>query len=360
MKRSRVARAVLLVLALLVAYLCAWPVPVKPVAWRPPKAPPLMGAYAPNDRLRAVEWLGRGVAVGPEATAIDARGRVHTGTRDGRILRFDPASGGFETLATTGGRPVGMAFDATGRLVFCDAAKGLLALSSDGRVTTLASGHAGVPFRLADDVAVAPDGTIYFTDASAKFGLHQIREDILEHGGHGRLLAYHPDTGKTDLLLAGLDFANGVAVAEDGSYVLVNETGSYRVVRHWLAGPRRGASEPFIENLPGLPDNITWSPARRVFWVALFSPRLPALDALGGSPFLRRVVYRLPLWTQPQPARHAWALAVDERGQPVLSLQDRGPGAFAPVTSVREHGGFLWLGSLEREALGRIPAPPIR
>jgi hypothetical protein len=29
------------------------------------------------------------------------------------------------------------------------------------------------------------------------------------------------------------------------------------------------------------------------------------------------------------------------------------------VTSVREHGGFLYLGSLEREALARIPAPPI-
>jgi hypothetical protein len=94
--------------------------------------------------------------------------------------------------------------------------------------------------------------------------------------------------------------------------------------------------------------------------VALFSPRVSALDALAGHPFLRRVVLRLPLWTQPQPARHAWALAVDERGQVVQSLQDRGPGAFAPVTSVREHGGYLWLGSLERDALGRVASPPLR
>jgi len=359
MIRSRVARVVLLAVALLAGYLCLWPVPVQPVAWTPPKAPARTGPYAPNDRLRAVEWLGRGVALGPEATAIDARGRVHTGTRDGRILRLDAASGSFETVATTGGRPLGIAFDATGRLVVCDAAKGLLAVGTDGKVATLATGHGGVPFRLVDDVTVAPDGTIYFTDASSKFGASHVREDIIEHGGHGRLLAYHPTTGKTDLLLSGLNFANGVAVAEDGSYLLVNETGAYRIIRYWLAGPKRGTSEPFLENLPGLPDNITWSPARRAFWIALSSPRLPALDALAGRPFLRKVVHRLPLWTQPQPKRHAWALAVDERGQVVESLQDLGPGAFAPVTSVREHGGYLWLGSLERDALGRIPAPPL-
>jgi sugar lactone lactonase YvrE len=360
MKRLRVRRILLLALALLVAYLCAWPVPVRPVAWTPPPAPAPTGPYAPNDRLRVVEWLGRGVAVGPEATAVDARGRVHTGTRDGRILRFDPVTSAFETVATPGGRPLGMAFDSTGRLVYCDGTVGLRALGPAGEVQTLATGHGGVPFRLADDLAIGPDGTVYFTDASSKFGLHQIREDILEHGGHGRLLAWHPETGKTELLLSGLNFANGVAVVADGSYLVVNETGAYRVLRYWLSGPKRGTSEPFIENLPGLPDNVTWSPARRAFWVALFSPRLKALDAIAGHPFLRRMVYRVPLRAQPQPARHAWALAVDERGQVVQSLQDRGPGAFAPVTSVREHGGYLWLGSLERDALGRVPAPPPR
>jgi len=360
MKRLRIRRILLLAVALLVAYLCAWPVPVSPVAWHAPPPPALTGPYAPNDRLRAVEWLGRGVALGPEATAVDARGRVHTGTRDGRILRFDPATNGFETVATPGGRPLGMAFDAGGRLLFCDAHLGLRALTPAGEVQTLATGHGGVPFRFADDVVIGRDGTAYFTDASSKFGIERLREEILEHGGHGRLLAWHPDTGKTELLLAGLDFANGVALAADGSYLAVNETGTYRVLRYWLTGPKRGTAEPLVENLPGLPDNVTWSPARRIFWVALHSPRVPALDVLAGRPFLRRVALRLPLALQPQPAREAWALAVDERGQVVQSLQHRARDAFAPVTSVREHGGYLWLGSIEREALGRIPAPPPR
>ncbi len=102
-----------------------------------------------------------------------------------------------------------------------------------------------------------------------------------------------------------------------------------------------------------------YSRARHAFWVALYSPRVPALDLLAPYPFLRKVVWRLPMWTQPKPARKAFAIALDEQGRVVENLQDPSPAAFAPVTSVREHGGFLYLGSLEREALARLPAPPI-
>jgi hypothetical protein len=70
-------------------------------------------------------------------------------------------------------------------------------------------------------------------------------------------------------------------------------------------------------------------------------------------------VLRLPRFAQPEPERVAWALAIDERGRVVESLQDASADAFAPVTSVRERDGVLWLGSLERDALGRIAAPPL-
>jgi hypothetical protein len=180
----------------------------------------------------------------------------------------------------------------------------------------------------------------------------------MEHGGDGRFLAYHPDTGKTDLLLSGLEFANGVAVSGDGGYVLVNETGAYRIVRYWLSGPRRGTAEPFVENLPGLPDNVTWSPSRRAFWVALFSPRIPALEALARHPLLREVVWRIPRALQPEPLPQAFAVAVGEDGKISEALRDASKGAFAPVTSVRERDGVLWIGNLEGDGIGRLPAPP--
>jgi len=355
MTRRIAGRGAIAVLLLLVAYLAAWPVEIDPVAWHAPPSPDRL--YPPNDGFAGLERLGEDMADGPEAIAIDAEGRVHTGTRDGRILRLDPATGRFEEVANTGGRPLGLAFDAGGHLYVADAEKGLLVLAHSGRLRSVASAHAGVPFRFTDDVDVAPDGTVYFTDASSRWSIHEQRQDVIEHRGYGRLLAFHPETGQTELLLSGLEFANGVAVAGDGSYVLVNETGAYRITRYWLAGPRRGKAETFLDNLPGLPDNITWSPSRRAFWVALYSPRVPALDRLAGRPWLRKVVMRIPRFLQPQPAPQGFAIAVSEAGQVVASLRDATPHAYAPVTSVRERGDVLWLGSVEARGIARLPAP---
>ncbi len=142
--RSRVSWLVLAGAALLAAYLAAWPVAVEPVAWKAPAAPPLAGPYARNERLAPVVRLASGNVPGPEATAVDASGRVYGGTRDGRIVRLDPATGTVETFAVTGGRPLGLAFDGAGNLVVCDARKGLLSVSPSGAVETLASARDGV------------------------------------------------------------------------------------------------------------------------------------------------------------------------------------------------------------------------
>jgi sugar lactone lactonase YvrE len=341
------------------AWLALWPVPIEPTSWKPLPAPSRTGVLAPNDRLRGVARLGASEAAGPEATAIDAQGRPHAGLVDGRVVRIDPGSGAVTTVAMTGGRPLGLAFDDQGRLYVCDAAKGLVRVSPSGEVTPIASAQGGLPFGFTDDVSIAPDGTVYFTDATSRLGPAAYRDDILEHAGRGRLLSLDPRTGKVSLLLSGLQFANGVAVSGDGTYVVVAETGSYRLLRYWLAGPRAGTAEPFAENLPGFPDNVTWSPERKAFWVALW-PRVSAVDHLAPYPLLRKVVRRLPRFLQPDPATHAWVVAIDEGGRIVESLEWLDPSAYFPVTSVREAGGSLWLGSLEQRGIGRIAAPPIR
>jgi sugar lactone lactonase YvrE len=342
----------------LAAYLLLYPVPIEPVAWRPTPSAPRTGVLAPNDRLRGVEWVGRGEVPHPEATAIDAAGRVYTGVQDGRVLRIDPATGAVATFADTGGRPLGLAFDAEGCLYVADGEKGLLRASPAGQVTPLPEPLRHPPLGFTNDVSVGPDGMVYFTDASSRFGVESYRDDILEHGGHGRLLSLDPRSGRTEQLLDGLQFANGVAVSGDGSYLVVAETGSYRLVRYWLAGPRRGTAEPFVEGLPGFPDNVTWSPERRAFWVALW-PRVPGVDAMAPYPSVRRLVRRLPRGMQPDPAPHAWIIAVDERGRIVDSLEWSSRRAYFPVTSVRERDGWLWLGSLDQDGLGRIRAPAI-
>src|SRR5690606_28786878 len=118
-----------------------------------------------------------------------------------------------------------------------DGYEGLLRVSPGGAVEVLATEAEGVRFGFADDVDVADDGVIYFTDASSKFGpAMKARDDILEHGGHGRLLKYDPASKTTTVLLRGLQFANGVAVAPDQRSVFVTQTGNYDIVRYWLEG----------------------------------------------------------------------------------------------------------------------------
>jgi sugar lactone lactonase YvrE len=345
-------RAMTLGIVLTAAYLLLWPVPIEPEAWTPPRAP----LHFVNADLIGVELLEPSLPA-PEAITFDAEGRIVTGLLDGRIVRFTPNGHDITVLAETGGRPLGLKYDDAGRLFVADAYRGLLAIGPQGSLQTLATTHAGQAMHLVDDLDVAKDGAVYFSDASSRWPLAQYKMDIIEHRPSGRLLVYRPDRG-VDLVLGGLYFANGVALSPDESYVLVAETMSYRIRRIYLRGPRAGQNDMFADNLPGFPDNITWSPARRAFWIALAAPRKRAIDALGQWPFARKMLARLPEMLQPAPKRHAWALAVDETGRIVADVQDALRTSYSPLTSVVERDGFLYLGSFVHHGVGRIRAPP--
>src|SRR5262249_32200086 len=153
-------------------------------------------------------------------------------------------------------------------------------------------------------------------------------------------------------LLGDLYFANGVAVSPDQSFVLVVDTGAYRVKRYWLAGPKQGQSDIFIDNLPGFPDGIS-SNGRDTFWLSLVNPRDSTLDALLPHPFLRKVVLRLPSFLQPAIKRYAFVLALDANGRVVRNLQDPSPQCFAEIANTVEHKGMLYFGSIGEHAIGR-------
>lgn len=353
-------KKVLGVLAIIViavaAYLLLWPVEIEPVAWNAPQAPELSGQYAANDKLASVERLAQGVATGPEDVAVDELGRIYGAFEDGKIRRFDSDGSNLEVFADTQGRPLGLAWSSDGSLVIADAIKGLLAARTDGSLRKLADTVNDKPFGFADDVDVAEDGTIYLSDASSKFSYPHAMADVLEHGGHGRLIKYEPLADEASVLLDGLQFANGIAVGPDERYVLVNETGAYRVTRYWLKGPKKGQSEVFIDNLPGLPDGISFN-GSDTFWVAIYAPRNAELDYMADKPWLRKIAHRLPESIQPKPVKHAFVLGLDTDGQVIHNLQDTADDAYAPITSVEQVGNTLYFGSLSQPAMARMPVP---
>ena len=356
---SVIKRLLLLVVVLLAActaYLLLWPVPISPVAWTPPAAPGLIGDYQQNDRLAGTERLSLGSGFAPEDVAVDSENRIYAGMDDGRIMRLQPDGTRPELFANTNGRPLGLKFDSSGNLIVADSIKGLLSIGPTGDVLVLSTEADGIAFRITNDLDVAKDDTIYFTDASSRFPLTNYKADILEHQSTGRLLTYDPVTRKSHVLLGGLSFANGVALSPDQSFVLVNETGKYRIHRVWLIREKYGKSEIFIENLPGFPDGIS-SNGKDKFWLALVTPRDATLDKLLPHPFLRKAVWRLPPFLRPAPKRYSFVLGLDTNGRVVANLQDGSSGCYAQIANAVEHDGFLYFGSIGESSVGRHRIP---
>ncbi len=341
----------------LIVALVLWslvPSPIDAVAYEAPQASALAGPLQPNEALRTAALVGEGRLDGAEDVAVGADGRLYTGTADGRIVRITLQPDGeaiFEIHAETGGRPLGLHFAPDRRTLYvADAVKGLLAIDETGGVKTLATAAGGVPFGFANDLDVAADGTIYFSDASSRFGVDQYLYDLLEARPRGRLLAYVPrqeQKGEVRVLLDGLSFANGVALDRDERFVLVAETYRYRIRRYWLAGAKAGRSDVFVDRLPGFPDNLARDPETGRFWVAFYTLRNPALDYLHLRPFLKDQIAKLPKPFWPKPAPYGLVVEFDSRGRPMRSLHDPGGQRARAITSVDPYQGKLYLGSLD-------------
>ncbi|MGW4481323.1 SMP-30/gluconolactonase/LRE family protein [Rhodococcus triatomae] len=326
---------------------------IEPLAWKAPTPPPEPPDPAPEfDDLE--RWPVPGTS-GPEDVAVDHDGRVVTGTVDGAVWRFD-RPGLVTRIADTGGRPLGIEVLGDGRYLVCDAERGLLRVDDRGRVETLTDSAAGRPLVACNNAAVTSDGVVYFTDSSARFTIPEHRLDLLEHRGTGRLIRFDPITGDTDVLADGLQFANGVGLASDESFVIVAETGNYSILRVDLGGPTPGRVSVWADNLPGIPDNIASQTEGGVLWVALYSPRMRLLDLMAPYPSLRLLAANLPERLQPDPEQRAWVLGFD--GDGTIIRNARGPaGSYSPVTGVREAHGLLHLGSLSADAVARMPVP---
>jgi 2-keto-4-pentenoate hydratase/2-oxohepta-3-ene-1,7-dioic acid hydratase in catechol pathway/sugar lactone lactonase YvrE len=350
-----------------------------PVPWTPPSAPALTGALARNQLLDQVErWEVPGGAK-PEDVVLDAAGRLYAGVEDGRIWRWPPgyeggtpssegsgtpgSEGGTPGLfADTHGRPLGLEVDPRdGTLIVCDGYRGLLRVTETGRVRVLADSFGGRRLKFTNNAAVAADGTVYFSDSSTRFRIEHYKQDLLEHRPNGRVFRYRPSASGPDsaarleLVADGLYFPNGVALAPDESFLLVAQTGSYDVLKIPLTGPEAGHPRPFASNLPGLPDNM--SPVGDgTYWVAFPSPRLPLVDRLMPHPAPRRVAALLPDRLQPAAQRYGLVVRLDADG--VITQSLHGPsGSYREIVGVRQHDGWLYLGSLQETAVGRVPVP---
>ena len=269
-----------------------------------PPAPATAGAspYALNDRLRAVEALGLGAIDGPEDVILDEDDNLYAGTRTGDIVRFlAPDYRRQELYVHTGGRPLGMAFAPDGALLCCIGGMGLYRITRERTVEKLTDETNRSWFsviddsrlRLADDLDVAPDGRVFFSEATIRYDMHDWPVDCLESRGNGRIVCYDPRTRRTRTVLRKLVFPNGICMAGDGQSFFFAESWACRVSRYYFDGPKAGRVEPVIADLPGYPDNINRA-SDGTYWLALVGMRTPSLDlALRMPGFRKRMARRI-------------------------------------------------------------------
>lgn len=295
---------------------------------------------------------------GAEDVLVTDDGRVWTGTADGAIHVHDPRTHETTTVATTGGRPLGLENLPDGRILVCDAHRGLLALDpATGALETLLTDVDGERLLFPNNAAVTADGTIWFSDSSRVWSVEEWKSDLIEHTCTGRLFRRTADGGVTTVLDR-LCFANGVALTAEGDAVLVAETGTRTITRVALGAdgsPR--ASTTWVEDLPGHPDNIALG-SDGLVWVTVSSPTDRALGLLQRSPrTVRSLVRRAPERLKPRPKRTARVMALDSDARTVHDLEFDSTH-WHLATGVREHGGRIWLGSLLEPAIavGEVPA----
>jgi sugar lactone lactonase YvrE len=325
--------------------------PVDPVRWQPPPVGTLP-EYGPAE-LTLVAVPGDA----PEDVVADDDGFLWTGLIDGRVVRIDPNDGSTRVVANTGGRPLGLAPAADGRLLICDSPRGLLAMDRDsGSIEVLADSVGGRRLQFCSNVVGMPDGTIYFTESTSAFSYPHFKGALLEARGRGSLFRRDVD-GTVTTVVGGLYFANGLTPTADGSALVFAETLARRLSKYWLTGSAAGSVTSLATELPGHPDNLSTGAGGRI-WCAMASPANAAVDGLAQrSPLVRKLVWRLPDKLHPQLESVVWAVAFDpDSGAAVAGVRMTHPD-FGIVTGLVEHDGRLWLSTIGYPALAYC-APP--
>jgi len=316
-----------------------------------------------NDKLAETEFIGLGELEGPEDVILDVHDNLYCGTRHGEIVRFfAPDYQRSEVFAHIGGFPLGLALDKDQSLKICVGAMGLYSVSPDKQVQRLSTQTQRSWLSIIDDARlrdpndcdIAPDGRVFFTDSTTRYDAHEWALDSIESRPTGRLLCYYPDSGKTETLLSGLRYTNGVCIAHDGQSLFLAESWACRVHRYWFDGPDKGKLECVIKDMPGYPDNINRASDGN-YWMAWLGMRTPSFDLALRHPGMRRRMTRRLVqdeWLFPN-INTGGVVKFTPQGEIRDVLGNLGGMSHPMVTSMREHKGYLYVGGILNNRIGR-------
>jgi gluconolactonase len=193
----------------------------------------------------------------------------------GRLFRIAP-DGRWRLALDYDGEPHALRPRRDGSFLIADYRRGLLAFDpASGVISTVCDRVNTEPFRGLSDLAIAPNGDVWFTDA----GRSSLSDPT------GRVYRLRPG-GTPELVLANLPYPNGIALSPDGALVYVAATRANAVWRFLAdapdpAWPMLGV---FLHLSGGLgPDGLAVDAAGRLAVVQAQAGRLLLVDALGDA-----------------------------------------------------------------------------
>ncbi|MET0256322.1 MAG: SMP-30/gluconolactonase/LRE family protein [Luteibacter sp.] len=152
-----------------------------------------------------------------------------------RMMRWDEATGTVAVFQQGCGYQNGHTLDAQGRVLACEhGGRRITRVEADGSLTVLASHFEGARFNSPNDIVVAADGGIWFTDPT--YGIDSDYEGHAASSDIGASHLYRIDPGDGRVEAIGTDFAqpNGLAFSPDERRLYVVDSG----FSHRATGPR--------------------------------------------------------------------------------------------------------------------------
>jgi gluconolactonase len=197
------------------------------------------------------------------------------------IRRLDLATGTITTLRPDANVANGMTLGRDGRLIVCEQgsfhepARISAVDRRTGATQTIVDGWEGRPLNSPNDVVVASDGSIWFTDPS--YGHLQGFRPAPTVGDH--VYRHDPATGRTTPVADGFDKPNGLAFSPDESVLYVADNGApHHLLAFPVDGGRLGRRRVIAAGTPGHPDGLKVDAAGRIYASSSSGVRVHAPD----------------------------------------------------------------------------------